>query len=53
MALSLNLSSQSLQYQIDGTVPTAQSLVLNIGSSLASQYPGFLNYRIKYYIYTF
>ena len=29
MALSLNLSSQSLQYQIGGTVPTAQSLVLN------------------------
>lgn len=50
MALSLNLSSQSLQYQICGTVPTAQSLVLNIGSSLASQYPGYVDYRIEYII---
>lgn len=50
MTLSLNISSQSLQYQIGGTVPTAQSLVLNIGSSLASQYPGYVDYRIEYII---
>lgn len=46
MALSLNLSSQSLQYQIGGTVPTAQSLVLNIGGFLSAQYPGYTNLKL-------
>lgn len=50
MALSLNLSSQSLQYQIGGTVPTAQSLVLNFGGNFSTQYPTYSNFRIKYYI---
>ena len=46
MALSLNLSSQSLQYQIGGTVPTAQSLVINFGRFLSAQYPGYTNLKL-------
>lgn len=50
MALSLNIASQSLEYQIGGTAPTAQSLVLNFGGNFSTQYPTYSNFRIKYYI---
>ena len=51
MALSLNLSSQSLQYQIGGTVPTAQSLVLNFDFYTIISLPeGYDNYKIDYII---
>jgi hypothetical protein len=47
MALSINLSSQSLQYQIGGTVPTAQSLVLNFGGFLSAQYSSYSNVKLR------
>lgn len=47
MALSLNLSSQSLQYQIGGTVPTAQSLVINFGGFLYVQYSSYSNVKLR------
>jgi hypothetical protein len=52
MALSLNLSSQSLQYQIGGTVPTAQSLVLNFGGFLSVQYSSYSNVKLRCIIHS-
>ena len=53
MALSLNLSSQSLQYQIGGTVPTAQSLVLNFNFfTIIRLLERYDNYKIDYIINT-
>ena len=49
MALSLNIASQSLEYQIGGTTPTAESLVLNFGGDFHTQYPTYSNFIIKYY----
>ena len=47
MALSLNLSSQLLQYQIGGTVPTAHSIIIYFGGHISNQYPDYTNIKVK------
>ena len=49
MALSLNLSSQSLQYQIGGTPPLAENVIIDFGGLLSEQYT-YEQVRLKYYI---
>ena len=47
MALSLNLSSQLLQYQKGGTVPSAQSIIIYFGGHISNQYPDYTNKKVK------
>ena len=49
MALSLNLSSQSVEYSTGGSIPTMQNLILNAGK-YEIQYPGYASYKLRYYI---
>lgn len=47
MALSLSLNSQNLEYQIGGSLPTANNITIYFGGILANQYPGYQNVKMK------
>lgn len=49
MALSINITSQSVEYSTGGSIPTTQNLILNPGKYLI-QYPNYVSYKLKYYI---
>ena len=49
MALSINITSQSVEYSTGGSIPTTQNLILNPGNYLI-QYPNYVSYKLTYYI---
>ena len=49
MALSINITSQSVEYSTGGSIPTTQNLILNPGKYLI-QYPNYVSYKLTYYI---